>query len=469
MGCFGTPFYGDGMMKRKNLIYIFADQWRYHAMGCAGEDHVETPSMDEFAASSVFCDSALSSYPLCSPHRAALLTGKDPLSLGMWTNCKIGLNEAVMLHPQEITISDVLSGEGYLTGYVGKWHLDGSELNFYPHPSSGAVNWDAYTPPGERRHHFGFWHSYGAMDVHTSPHYWEDSEKMLRYDEWSPKHETDVLIRYLESVRNEEKPVFAVLSWNPPHPPYTMIDPECLSLYREDHAFRPNVPEEWRSDRDYLEKRFDYFAAVAGLDREFGRLISYLKESGFYDDSIVVLSADHGDMMGSHGLYGKNVWYEESLRIPLVIHDPDLGKGRSHARIVSEDQMPTLLDLLGVAIPETVNGMSHASSLLSSEGIRSHSYHMMIPGMPEQVMPYRELGLDNRSFGWRAVRTDEEKYVLDNGTVPGAEPQRLLYDLKADPYEMSPVHLSPDDPRAVRYDAIIADEKKSHNDIFLMR
>ena len=456
------------MKTRKNLIYIFADQWRYHAMGCAGEDHVATPAMDSFASDSVFCDSALSSYPLCSPHRAALLTGKDPLSLGMWTNCKIGLNECVMLLPQETLISDVLAEEGYKTAYIGKWHLDGSELNFSSHPESGAAYWDAYTPRGERRHHFQFWHSYGAMDNHTAPHYWEDSPKAMTFDEWSPKHETDVMIQYLESVRNDEKPVFAVLSWNPPHPPYDLIDPECLKLYEEDGAFRPNVPESWRTDSAYLKKRKEYFSAVAGLDREFGRLIAYLKESGFYDDSVIVLSADHGDMMGSHGLYGKNVWYEESVRIPLIIHDNEIGRGRSHARIISEDQAPTMLDLLGVRIPDTMTGISHASSLLSGPGLRSFSYHMMIPGMPELVTPYRERGLDNRAFGWRAIRTDTEKYVIDNGTEPGAKPERLLYDLVSDPFEMNPRHLEKDSAEAVRFDDMIRAEKRKHNDIFLI-
>ncbi len=455
-------------MKRKNLIYIFADQWRYHAMGCTGEDHVNTPAMDEFASSSVFCDSALSTYPLCSPHRASLLTGKNPLSLGMWTNCKIGLNENIMLQPQETTISDVLAGEGYLTGYVGKWHLDASELNYTSSPVSGASYWDAYTPPGERRHNFQFWHSYGAMDDHTKPHYWENSPEMLTYSQWSPTHETDVMIRYLESVKNEDKPIFAVLSWNPPHPPYDKIPDEVLGLYEEDYAFRDNVPDEWRNDPVYLKKRKEYFAAVAGLDREFNRLISYLKENGLYDNSIIVLSADHGDMMGSHGLYGKNVWYEESVRIPLIIHDSDIGSGRSHSRIVSEDQMPTLLDLLGVKIPDTVNGKSHASSLLSSDKGRDYSYHMMIPGMPEIVMPYREKGLDNRSFGWRAVRTDTAKYVVDNGTEPGAERKRILYDLVNDPMEMNGKEISATDKEAVEFDAIIRKEKKIHNDIFLL-
>ena len=456
------------MGRKKNLIYVFADQWRYHAMGCAGEDHVSTPAMDEFAADSVFCDAALSSYPLCSPHRAALLTGKDPLSLGMWTNCKIGLNECVMLQPQERAISDVLYDEGYLTAYIGKWHLDGSERNFSAHPESGADYWDAFTPPGERRHHFQYWHSYGAMDNHTRPHYWEDSAEMLIYDEWSPKHETDMMIRYLESVKHEDKPIFAVLSWNPPHPPYDLIDPDCLELWREDGSFRPNVPEDWRKDSSYLKKRKEYFSAVAGLDREFGRLIGYLRENGFYDDSVIVLSADHGDMMGSHGLYGKNTWYEESVRIPLVIHDREIGQGRSHARIVSEDQAPTLLELLGVSIPDTMTGLSHASSLMSGEGKREYSYHMMIPGMPEIVMPYRDKGMDNRAFGWRAIRTDDSKYIIDNGTEPGAETRRMLYDLNEDPYEMNPRYLKASDPEALRFDDMIRNEKKTHNDIFLI-
>lgn len=453
---------------KKNLIYIFADQWRYHALGYSEEDHVKTPAMDEFAASSVFCDSALSTYPLCSPHRAALLTGKNPLSTGMWTNCKIGLNENVMLQPQETTISDVLYNEGYLTGYVGKWHLDASEKNYSKSPESGADYWDAFTPPGERRHHFRFWHSYGAMDNHTRPHYWEDSPKMITINQWSPIHETDVMIQYLESIRNEEKPVFAVLSWNPPHPPYDNIPDEIKSLYKDDHTFRDNVPENWRNDEAYLEKRKDYFAAIEGLDREFGRLMDYLKSRGLYDESIIVLSADHGDMMGSHGLYGKNVWYEESLRIPLIIHDSDIGSGRSHSRIVSEDQMPTLLELLGVQVPDTVTGISHASSLLSDDNQRSYSYHMMIPGMPELVMPYRERGLDNRSFGWRAIRTDEYKYVVDNGTEPGEERKRILYNLKEDPFEMHGKELSETDQEAMQFDEIIRKERKTHNDIFLL-
>ena len=98
--------------------------------------------MDRFAGESMAFDHAVSTYPLCSPHRASLLTGKYPYCCGMWTNCKTGLDEAVMLRPQEVTISDVLHENGYETAYVGKYHLDASEVNFHEKPESGAVNWD---------------------------------------------------------------------------------------------------------------------------------------------------------------------------------------------------------------------------------------------------------------------------------------------------------------------------------------
>ena len=250
------------MGKQKNLLYIFADQWRAHAVGAAGEDPVATPNMDRFAQESMSCTNAISTYPLCSPHRAALMTGKYPTSCGMWTNCKIGLDEVVMLKPQEITISDVLHDCGYATAYIGKWHLDGSEKNFYKDPKSGAVNWDAFTPQGERRHHFDYWVSYGAMDEHMNPHYWHDTDEKIKPGKWSVEYETDLALDYLKN-RDEEKPFCMFLSWNPPHPPYDQVPEKYWNAYKgKEIPFRENVPEEWRTNQDYLTKREEYFAAI---------------------------------------------------------------------------------------------------------------------------------------------------------------------------------------------------------------
>lgn len=420
-----------------NLLYVFADQWRAQAVGCAGADAVSTPHMDAFAKQSVICDNAVSTYPLCSPHRAALLTGRHPLSCGFWTNCKAPMQGAPFLRDTEITIGDVASAAGYDTAYIGKWHLSDSELNHVDHPASGASGWDAYTPPGPGRHGFRFWHSYGAMDDHLHPHYWENTPEQIHVNQWSPIHETDMLLSYLES-HPKNRPFVAFLSWNPPHPPYRETDSSFQTLYR-DMPFRENVPQAWRDDPDYLENRVAYFGAVSALDREFGRITKYLEATGLMHSTIVVLSADHGDMMGSHGLYGKNVWYDEATRIPLIIHDPRLAPARESCLFASEDHAPTLLELLGLPIPSVMEGISHAKTLREeSQKEREWMYQCMMPGMPDLVKPLRGEGLEPQAFGWRAVRTENTLFVLNAGTAPRMPVQCFQYDLHEDPYQDHP-------------------------------
>ncbi len=446
---------------KKNLLYIFADQWRYHAIGAAGEDYVCTPHMDEFCSSSLSFTNAISTYPLCSPHRASLLTGKYPLSCGFWTNCKNGVFISPTLAPQEITLGEIMKENGYDTAYIGKWHLDSSDLNFYPHPKAGTINWDAYTPPGERRHGFDFWHSYGAMDKHLHPHYFENTPEKIEPEKWSPTHEREVLENYLTNIWNKEKPFAAVLSWNPPHPPYDQVPEEFISLYDKNHIYRENVPEEMKKDSSFVKKFTEYYAAISGLDKEFGLLIDYLKANNLYDNTTIVLSADHGDCMGSHGLYGKNIWYEESIRIPLYIHDKDLEAGTKDNLVESCDHLPTLLDILKIDVPETVEG----TSALSSD--KEYAFLCMMPGMPELIEPYAKLGLDSKCFGWRGLRTKEFTYIIDNGTTPGFVQKRYLYDNINDKYQMNPTILETSDPRCKEFDEVLKEYCRKQKDFFL--
>lgn len=457
-------------MSKKNLIYIFADQWRGQAIGAAGEDQVNTPHMDSFAKESMAFDHALSTYPLCSPHRASLLTGKYPYCCGMWTNCKIGLDEVVMLKPQEVTITDVLHDNGYENAYIGKYHLDASEMNFHKTPQSGAVNWDAFTPPGERRHHVDFWYSYGAMDNHLTPHYWKEDRNMERVAKWSPEHETDVALQYLDQ-RDKTKPFSLFLSWNPPHPPYDQLPADYQKHYENRELnFRPNVPEELRKSEDFQKTFREYYGAIEGLDDQFGRIMEYLDREGLAGDTVVVLSADHGDCMGSHGQMGKNIWYEESIRIPLYIRGPHITKGRSDALIASQDHMPTLLELLDVSIPDTVQGKSFAAIARGGkmEEEPESAFLCMIPGMPELVGEYRKSGLNHKAFGWRAVRTREMTYVVNNGTAPGQTPQRFYYDNRRDPYQMNPVEVQKGDSLAENYDKLLQTYLEKTQDPFLL-
>src|SRR5690625_4268409 len=199
------------IQRQPNILYVFADQWRRQAVGYAEEDPVVTPNIDRFAKESMVFSQAVTCTPLCSPHRASLLTGKYPLSTGVYTNCKVGAD--VMLREEETCMSDVLKQAGYQTGYIGKWHLDLPEKNHTDNPESGAEGWDAYTPPGPKRHGFDYWYSYGAWDSHLAPHYWQDSPEKIQVDQWSVEHETDRAIAFIQN-RKKEQPFALFVSWS---------------------------------------------------------------------------------------------------------------------------------------------------------------------------------------------------------------------------------------------------------------
>jgi arylsulfatase A-like enzyme len=243
--------------RRPNLLYVFPDQFRPFAMGFMHADPVLTPNLDRFAAQSVVFSNAVSNYPVCSPYRAMLLTGRWPHSTGVTTNCNTGTPN-IFLRPEERCFSDVLAEAGYCAGYIGKWHLDtptAEDARYGEGPRGGAngVVWDAYTPPGPRRHGFSFWHAYGCCDRHLHPHYWVGDAPVSRptaVEEWSVKHETDVAVDFIANrdgkLRDPEKPFALFVAFNPPHPPYNQVPEAYKARYAgkqpEELLNRPNVP-----------------------------------------------------------------------------------------------------------------------------------------------------------------------------------------------------------------------------------
>ena len=226
-------------MKKPNLLFVFADQWRRDAMGFMEKDEVITPNIDSFSEESLSFDNAMSACPLCSPNRATMFTGTYPVTHGVWTNCKPGLKD-VALRETDITLMDVLKENGYKTGYIGKWHLDSPEVNFCEAPESGARDWDAFTPPGKRRHGVDFWYSYGTYDQHLAPHYWHDDNKMIQINQWSVEHETDKAIEFINE--NKDEPFSLVVSWNPPHTPLDLVPQKYVDMYAgKKFKVNPNV------------------------------------------------------------------------------------------------------------------------------------------------------------------------------------------------------------------------------------
>ena len=246
------------------------------------------------------------------------------------------------------------------------------------------------------------------------------------------------------------------MSWNPPHLPYELVPDEYYEKFKDaDVCWRPNVPKEMRTPEMETKAR-QYFAAVYGLDLQFGRIYEYLRENGLEENTIVVLSADHGEMMGSHSKMSKNIWYEESIHIPLMIRQKGrLVPGECRDMFASPDHMPTLLELLGAPVPDTCEGYSHGNWILNHPA-QPHTVYApdpeapqdmflcSYPGGADMVAEFSKRGLTHKAYGWRGIKADGYTYVCYNGYEPGETPHEWLYDCKADYYEMSPEEIPSD-------------------------
>ncbi len=422
-----------------NLLFIFADQYRRASLGFLNEDPVSTPNIDKLATQGVFFSRAVANHPLCSPYRGMLMTGKYPLSNGVIANCHSGRTAyGNYLKKDEVCFSDVLAQNGYSAGYVGKWHLDGPE----PTKPGEKLVWDAWCPPSHR-HGFSFWYSYGTHNRHNNPYYWTthgSREDTVIVNQWSPEHEADVIIDYLKNNKGqrEQKEPFALFwSINPPHTPFGEVPEKYKAQFAgkgfKDVLTRPNVrltynTELKRGDKG-VERNIkyapDYFAMINGVDDQIGRVITQLKELGLYDNTIIVFSSDHGEMMGSQGLMHKNVWFREAYEIPFIVHFPQKVKAKVEELMISvPDYMPTLLGLMGLGnkIPDAIEGQDYSNIFFGKEVSRPDKqlYFGSEPSDPSSGTR----GFRNKHYTFAVVKDNNGKKFY------------YLYNDKNDPYQM---------------------------------
>ncbi len=442
---------GSSPHRPPNLLYVFPDQMRAQALGSMGEDPAITPNLDRFADEGVTLTQAVVNYPVCSPQRAMMLTGRYPHSNGVLANCNTnGAEHGYELATSARCWSDVLKETGYSLGYIGKWHLD-SPHKPYIDTSNNTEEfaWNEWTPP-ERRHGFDFWYAYGTYDNHDHPEYWTTDaprSQRTRVDQWGPEHEADMAIRFIrnegDEYRDPEKPWALVVSMNPPHQPYQRVPDRYLEMYgeatSEDLINRPNVRmEEETPGSTYARRNMkNYLAQVTGVDDQFGRILAELKEAGLEENTIVVFTSDHGNCLGSHEEMTKNVHYEESMRVPFIIRwSGTLQPARDDLLLSTPDIHPTLLELMGLKeeIPEEVEGTSRAPLLLGGGGPRPSSQLYI-------WVPYGEPAL-----GRRGVRT--HRYTLSVEKFAGGDVTYTLHDNVQDPYQM--VNLAEERPDLVQ-------------------
>jgi len=397
--------------RRPNVLFILPDQLRAQSVGCLGNSEVITPNIDRLAAEGLTFENTVSNTPVCCPARAILMTGQYCHSNGMTAN-------DLRLSVDHTCVAQVFQAGGYRTGFIGKWHLDGGPRN------------PGFVPPGPRRQGFEYWAANQCSHEHFRNWYFRDTAEPIKTDKFETDVWADLGVEFLEETKNDDRPFFLCVFSGPPHNPYK-APPEYESKYNPDTlTMRPNYQpgEGLPTPKDIAS----YYAMTTSIDDQVGKLLKCLDDLGLREDTIVLFSSDHGDMLGSQGMPLKRKPWEESIRVPGIIRYPRevQAGGREDSLLSIVDFAPTLLGMCGLHIPGEMQGHNFTARIHGEKQDMPDSAFFQIFG------PY----LAGRvTEGWRGVRTDRYMYARYR------EKPWVLYDLKEDPYQMNNLA---DDPAA---------------------
>jgi arylsulfatase A-like enzyme len=395
---------------RPNVLLVLADEWRAQATGYSGDANARTPALDRLAGESVHFENAVSGCAVCCPARASLMTGQYPLTHGVYIN-------DVPLEPKGATLGESFTCEGYRTGYIGKWHLYGS-------PDGRYGRRLAYIPPS-KRFGFDYWKACECTHDYNHSLYYDGNDPKPKYwPGYDALAQTGDACQFIARQAGAPEPFFLTVSLGPPHFPYDTAPEPFRGLYAgRELALRPNVPEIAR-DKAQAALR-GYYAHIAALDSCVGSLLAALDQSGAAEDTVVVFTSDHGDMLYSQDLTTKLYPWEESVRVPFLLRYPRrLGRRGRRVPFLSNvpDIMPLLLGLCGITIPPGVQGTDFSKALLGGAADTGTSAFL---GLPVPITEARRYGFAE----YRGVRTHRHTYVR---SIHGPW---LLYDNVRDPYQ----------------------------------
>ncbi|MBC7330505.1 sulfatase-like hydrolase/transferase [bacterium] len=429
-------------MRRPNIILIHSDQHRFDCLGINGHPLLQTPNLDRLAREGVNFTNAFTPAPICTPARASLFTG-------LWSTQHLclsipGTEIYRPANPNLPTFSKILGENGYILGYVGKYHdeLPGTpkDYGFQDYiPLSDYLKWRKEKGLPLEKEGFVLFAGY-LIKKKEFPYMWFGEEDVINKPEetmlaWG----ADRMIELIERYHSSGKPFF--IRWDPvePHLPNVVPEP-YYSLYP------PEKIKPWNSFPDPLEKKpfiqsqqrrtwkvegwgWDkwapivsrYLGVITLLDHQIGRIMEKLRELGIEDDTLIVYTTDHGDMCGGHGMMDKHfVMYEDVVHVPLIMRYPPLlpkGKVCEEFVINEIDLATTFLSLAGLLIPDTFIGKDLMKIARGEE-----------KGRDDVLSIYH--GAQLGSWTQRMVRDREWKYVWN------ASGEDELYNLKEDPGEL---------------------------------
>lgn len=439
---------GDGQKRRPNVLIIMTDQHRRDYMGGTGHSPVPTPNIDKIASHGVRFTNAVCPYPVCAASRMSLMTALYPHSTGVIDN-----RDRLAWNAQ--TIASHFSGLGYHTGLIGKAHFNDGHHHGFDY-FLGFNDWLMYVGPQVGRYADAIAtnpfnsRAFASVDnngagfpelpgVWGNERPWDGHVRRIglasEFDNTEDEFEAFVSresSRFLERYGNDHAPFLLVASFLRPHPP-THPPREWADRYPTDRVDLPSVGDVTRYP-GWIQKRVSmyqgfgsdrmrtYRAAYRGnlsyVDTCVGELYSTLDRLGLTKDTIVIYTADHGEMDGAHGLYEKFCFFDPSIGVPLIVSKPgEYPEGKiCNALVEYCGIFPTIADLVGTAVPAGIEARSFAAQ------VRDPS----ISGAEAQFAEYNLRSIHDCYM----VRTQRYKYNYNHNDIPE------LYDLEADPGEL---------------------------------
>lgn len=414
------------MKNKTNIILVLTDDQGAWAMHCAGNSELKTPNLDKLAERGMRFENFFCTSPVCSPARASLLTGRIPSQHGVHDWILAGDTIAKYEQDRNGELIEYLKGQpgytdylaeaGYYCGISGKWHLGDSH-----HPQKGFKYWEVHTKGGGPYYNAPMVKGEGTYE---EPEYVTDKI-------------TDNALEFLNEAKEQNNPFYLSVHYTAPHSPWGREHhpKELYDDYYNNCKFE-SVPEgvkppEWVSPKSIRQRdrRTDltgYFTAITAMDANVGRIIDWVEQNNFTDDTLIIFSSDNGMCMGHHGLWGKGNacfpinMFEESVKVPFIISHPGrIKEGVVNDSLLSQyDFMPTILEYVGLEQPESEIDLPGSSFVDILQGAERAPH--------EDVVVFDEYG------PVRMVRTKVFKYIHRYVYGPNE-----LYDLKNDPSEMA--------------------------------
>ena len=397
-------------MKKPNLLFVFSDQHRWCDLNSYGNKQVISPNFDDFYRKARVFNNCISNIPVCVPMRGSLLTGCLPLKHRAVTN-------DLPIDPTLKSIANSMNEQGYKTGYIGKWHLDGI-------PRDKAIK-------KEYRLGFDTWKVANCTHDYNSSYYYDENNEFHKHDGYEPICQTDLAIDFINN--NADVPWGLVLSWGPPHAPYETAPDEYRDIYNDINIeLRDNVPQISKVNMDTYVDRSEireqlrgYYSHISAIDAQFGRLINTLGETNQLENTIIVYTSDHGDMLGSQGQMKKQWYFEESIKVPLMVYwDGKTISGVTDELIGLVDLPISLMSLMGLNLSNNVDGIDLSEVFCNNDAKGLQFCYIMDLIACHQAA-------DRGSIEWRGLKTKKHTYAIS-----ALNEKLVLYNNIDDPYQL---------------------------------